>query len=386
MTIEHPFINTKEQQYLYNLAKAHAESFKKTSAIHDENGSFPFENFEAMKESGYTALTTPKEYGGKELSLYDFVLIQETLAQGDGPTALGIGWHLGIVMDISGRREWDPETFEWLCKEVAEKKKIINRAATEPATGSPTRGGKPGTKAEKSANGWMINGHKTFTTMAPIVDYLLINATISDDEIGGFIVSRDQPGVTFKETWNTLGMRATRSDDVFLENVSVTDKDFAEVIGWKDPSHMPPGWLLHIPACYLGIALAARKDVKDFAETYQPNSLPHPIAEVPHVQQKLGEIELELMKARYMMYGVAKRWDIQHDLRQEMGADLAAVKYVATNAAVKAVDLAMRIVGGSSIFKERPFERYYRDVVAGLYNPPSDDSVIRMLATRPANN
>jgi alkylation response protein AidB-like acyl-CoA dehydrogenase len=381
--VYHPFITTESQRNLYELAKNHAESFKENSARHDKEGSFPFENFEALKESGYTALTAPKEFGGQEISLYDFVLLQETLAQGDGPTALGIGWHLGIIMDLNLRREWKEDVFEKLCREVVVHKKLINRAATEPKTGSPTRGGMPQTTAENKGNGWVINGHKTFTTLSPVVDYLIINASVSKEEIGGFLIERNTPGVSFKDTWNTLGMRATRSDDVYLNEVAVKEEDHVEEIGWKDPKHTPPGWLLHIPACYLGIALAARKEVRDYAETYQPNSLPHPIIEVSHVQQKLGEIEIELMKARYLMYGVARQWDEQPDHRAEMGPDLAAVKYVATNAAVKAVDLTMRIVGGTSIFKDKPFERYYRDVLAGIYNPPSDDSVIQMLAKRP---
>lgn len=381
-TSYHPFILNEKQQTLYELAKQHADSFKEHSAKHDHDGSFPFENFEDLKKSGYTALTTPEAYGGEGISLYDFVLLQETLAQGDGPTALSIGWHLGIIMDLGLRREWDEKIFSELCRKVVTEKKLINRAATEPKTGSPTRGGMPQTTAVKHEKGWEINGHKTFTTLSPIVDYLLINASVSEEEIGGFLVKRDTPGVVFQETWNTLGMRATRSDDVYLDRVIVSEKDKVEEIGWKDPNHVPPGWLLHIPACYIGIALAARNDVRAFAETYQPNSLPHPIIDVPHVQQKLGEIELELMKARYLMYGVARRWDEQPDQRSKMGADLASVKYVATNAAVKAVDLSMRIVGGTSIFKDKPFERYYRDVLAGIYNPPSDDIVIQMLAKR----
>ncbi len=378
----HPFIETEAQEELYQLAKSHAEAFRENSSKHDQEGSFPFENFEALKKSGYTALTAPKASGGKELSLYDFVLAQETLAQGDGPTALGIGWHLGIIMDLNLRREWKEDIFEKLCHEVVVHKKLINRSATEPKTGSPTRGGIPQTTAEKTARGWKINGHKTFTTLAPVLDYLIINAAISEDEIGGFLVERETTGVSFKETWNTMGMRATRSDDVYLNDIVIPDHSFVEEIGWKDPKHTPPGWLLHIPACYLGIALAARNDVRAFAETYQPNSLPHPIVEVPHVQQKLGEIEMELMQARYLMYGVARQWDEQPDHREAMGPDLGAAKYAATNAAVKAVDLTMRIVGGTSIFKDRPFERYYRDVLAGLYNPPSDDAVIQGLGKR----
>lgn len=377
------FVKTKRQRELYELAYTHAAAFAPHAAHYDQSGDFPFDNFEALKASGYTALTLPAEEGGKDLSLYEFALVQETLAQGDGATTLGIGWHLGIMMDLTARREWKEETFAKLCDQVANDKVLINRAATEPQTGSPVRGGKPQTEAVRTAGGWLLNGRKTYTSLAPIADYFIVSASIKgSDDIGGFLVHRKTPGVRFKKTWDTLGMRATRSDDLILNNVELNDDSYVERIGWQDKDHTPPGWLIHIPACYLGIALACRRDVIDFAEKYMPNSLDRPIAELAHVQQKMGEIDLELMKARYLMYGVAEQWDKNTESRKYMGADLYAVKYAATHTALKVVDIAMRIVGGTSIFRSEPFERYYRDIRAGLHNPPSDDAVLGTLGKR----
>lgn len=65
-----------------------------------------------------------------------------------------------------------------------------------------------------------------------------------------------------------------------------------------------------------------------------------------------------------------------------MGHELAAVKYVATNSAIKVVDLAMRIAGGQSLRKEYPLERYYRDVRCGLHNPPADDITLKIFGDR----
>ncbi|MBM7646704.1 alkylation response protein AidB-like acyl-CoA dehydrogenase [Scopulibacillus daqui] len=385
---EHFFIKTKRQKALYDLAHQHAEKFRERAAHYDKTGEFPFENFEELKASGFHALTVPKEYNGKGISLYELVLVQETLGQGDGATTLGIGWHLGIMMDLSIRREWDEPLFQKMCQEVVNEKKLINRAATEPKTGSPTRGGKPFTTAVKQADGWLINGHKSFASLAPIADYFIITASIKEsDQVGGFLVDTAYPGLQTKKTWDTMSMRATGSDDLLLKDVKVPMEAHVETIGGGHANdHLPHGWLLHIPACYLGIALAARRDVIHFAENYQPNSLPHPIKEVPHVQQKIGEIDLELMKARYMMYGVAEKWDEDEEMRPHLGPELSAVKYVATNAAVKVVDLAMRIVGGTSIFRSNPFERYYRDVRAGIHNPPNDDAVLGILGKRVFSN
>ena len=79
------------------MAAAHAEDFKTRVAQHDRENSFPFENVEAMKASGYTAMTVPEELGGGGANVLDFTLAQERLARGDGPTAVSINMHLITV-------------------------------------------------------------------------------------------------------------------------------------------------------------------------------------------------------------------------------------------------------------------------------------------------
>lgn len=375
------FVRTEKQEKLLELTGKLADRFAGRADVVDREGVFPFENFNDLKEAGYLALTIPKEYGGKEISLYDFLLILERLGQGDASTALGLGWHLGILMDLSERREWDENTFQKLCHEVIESKTLINRAATEPATGSPTRGGRPETTATKNGNQWIINGRKTFTTMAPGLDYAIVTASIKDsDEVGGFLVPCQHEGVHVENTWDTLGMRGTRSDDLILDNVVLSKDALVEKIESDPKKKSPSGWLLHIPACYLGVAVAAKNYAVKFAKEFKPNSLPGPIKDVPHVQQKIGEMELELLKAQTLLYSSAERWDREPEARRDMQPELAAVKTVATNAAVTIVDLAMRLVGGRSLSRSTPLERYYRDVRAGIHNPPSDDITLSVLA------
>ncbi|UCZ54019.1 acyl-CoA/acyl-ACP dehydrogenase [Bacillus shivajii] len=377
-------IKTEKQKRLYVKSRSFIEPFKKRAPIHDKNSTFPVENFEELKNHQMTALTIPKKYGGEEISLYDFLLVQETIAQGDGATALSLGWHNGIMMQLRDANKWPEETFKQVSETIINQKTLINSAATEPKTGSPARGGKPETTAVKTSEGWVINGKKTFTSLAPVLDHIIITATTQNGEtegVGEFLLNRETAGITFNETWDTLGMRATRSDDLILENVHVPDR---ALVATKDPGHgkSPQGWLLHIPACYLGIAIAARNDTIEFAKTYEPNSLNHPISEVPEVRRKTAEIDLELMKARHFLYHVASLWDEDPKRRPELGAELAAVKTVATNAAVNVVDLAMRTVGGYSLHRENHFERYYRDVRAGLHNPPSDDITSMILGKK----
>lgn len=141
--------------------------------------------------------------------------------------------------------------------------------------------------------------------------------------------------------------------------------------------------MLHVPACYLGIAEAASEYAVEFAKEYTPNSLNSPIIHLPNVKQKIGEMELLLMESKHFLYSVAKLWDQStQEKRAELAPELGAVKYSVTNKAIQIVDLAMRVVGARSLSIKNPLQRYYRDVRAGLHNPPMDDATIMLLAER----
>ncbi|MGI8316416.1 acyl-CoA dehydrogenase family protein [Halobacillus mangrovi] len=374
-------IKNDRQKRLFEKAERISEEAKDHLKETDRDAVFSAKTLKVIKQEGYPSLTLPVRYGGEDLSLYEFLLLQEKIAEGDGAVALSIGWHLGIMMELKDDQLWKADQFERLAKEVADDQKVVNRAATEPATGSPTRGGIPETKAVRRGDEYVLTGRKTFTSMADHLDYYIVSAYVDDlDKVGWFLVDRHQPGVSVEKTWDTLGMRGTESDDLVMNEVELNVNDLVEVKSEGKP--LPKGWLLHIPACYLGIAVAARNDAIEFAKNFQPNSLDKPIAEVSHIQDKIGEMEWKLLQAHSFMYATAKKWDAEPHQRKNMGADLAAVKLAVTNTAADVVDLAMRIAGGRGLSKQYSFEKYYRDVRAGLHNPPMDDAVVSMLAKR----
>jgi alkylation response protein AidB-like acyl-CoA dehydrogenase len=360
-----------------------ARRFAERAPKHDAEASFPHENIADLRELGYVRWTVPRVYGGEEISLYEMLLYQEQLARGDGSTALAIGWHVGMILNLRLSGAFPPDVFAELCQSVVERGSLINSCATEPATGSPSRGGRPQTTARKVDGGWRITGRKTFSTLSPALDWILVTAGIDGSpDVGEFLVRGND--VEIVETWNVLGMRATGSHDIVLRDVFVPDRYLISRLapGQRSPRNSDGGgWLLHIPACYLGIALAARDFAVHYAATYQPNSLSHPIAQLPHIQAKLGEMELKLLSARTLMYDMARRYDeATPDGRTALRPQLGAVKTFATNTALEVVDLAMRVVGARSLWKDVVLERLYRDVRAGLHNPPMDDAVLASLA------
>lgn len=372
------FIKTElQRQWLDKLALL-KDKITEGAAIVDELSIFPKESFSLLREIGYPAITLPTEFGGGGFSVYDMVLLQETLASYDENTSLSMGWTLGVVGELYEQKLWTDDKLNFFANEV-QNGAIVNRSVSEARTGSPTRGGRPGTNAVRSNNEWLITGRKIFTTASPVLDYFLTSAWIEEkQQVGFFLIHKDTAGVSIEETWDVMSMRGTSSHDLILQNVKVSDSDLVEL-----PNHPSGGkingWLLHISATYLGIAQAARDYAVHFANHHQPNSLNAPISSLPNVQNLLGEIELKLQQARFVLYGTAEAYD-DPKRRDALSNEIAVAKHTVTNAAIDIVDKAMRVVGAKSLQNANPLQRYYRNVRAGLHNPPMDDMTIKKLA------
>ncbi|WP_232735778.1 acyl-CoA dehydrogenase family protein [Alteribacter populi] len=365
-----------KRRYL-EKAERLTENFRLRADEYDQRGMFPFENFEELKEEDFLSLTIPKKFGGAGLNLVEFLEIQVKLSQGDAPTALSLGWHLGVILEAAEKENWQGDSFFTLCKKIVNQQVLINQAATERATGSPSRGGLPTTVAVKERNCWIINGTKSFTSMAVALDYSVVTARIEGTEKKGtFLIDHSLPGVEVEETWDSIAMRGTKSDDLVLNDVFIDEQ---ALLFEHKANPLPEAWYLQIPAVYLGIATSARDYAIEFAGEFTPTTLPSPIKDTPEIQRKVGEIELELFKARELLFGVARKWMDQPEQRKNMRSDLAAVKHIVTNSANNVVDLAMRIVGARSLSQTNPLQRHFRDVRAGLHNPPSDDIIISSL-------
>lgn len=346
----------------------------------DQLNSFPFQNIHDLKNSGYTALTLPQEFGGGGIGLTQFLEFQEQIAKGCGSTALSIGWHMGTILEFAEHRHWNPELVPMLT-EAIRNGALVNTAASERNAGSPLRGAKPTTIAIRSSDdqSFILIGEKTFTSASPVLDFIFVTATMENGEVATFVVPSKQKGVSIRETWDSVAMRGTASHDLVLDRVEIPANFVLEPLT-QDTKSRRKGWHLHIPACYLGIAGAARDYAVKFAAEYAPSSLGKPIGTVPTIQQQIGEMELKLLSSREFLYSVAERYE--NNLAYDFKTELGAVKTFVTNNALEIIDLAMRIVGARSLSQQNPLHRYYQNVRAGLHNPPMDDITYNMLAEK----
>ncbi|MDQ0209173.1 acyl-CoA dehydrogenase family protein [Alkalicoccobacillus murimartini] len=368
-----------QQEWLTKLEQLR-QQIEQQAQTNDEQARFPKQSIQSLIDMGYTSLALPTSYEGSSLSTADLVLFQETLGSMDGSTALSISWHQGVVGEIYEKRVWTEEQLSFFAKEI-KKGALVNRAVSEAQTGSPTRGGRPGTHAVRSGDSWVINGEKTFTSMSPYLTYYLVGVWIEEKQaVGFFLIHRDTEGISIRENWDMVGMRSTESHDLVLKNVKVEDFYLVEVNDGSRGNHVN-AWMTHIPANYLGIAQAARDYAVTYATEHSPNSISGTISELPNVQTAIGEMELLMMQSRHLIYSVTRAYDDEHT-RPHIDNEIGVVKHTVVNNSIHVVDKAMRIVGAKSLELSCPLQRYYRDIRAGLHNPPMDDMTITKLAKK----
>ena len=351
---DYVYIRNERDAELEEYANRLAEEIKLTAAKYDESGEFPFEHFDLLQKEGYFKLPIPKEYGGEDLSLYEFILVQERLAKGSGSTALAVGWHLMAFFSLSYSRTWKEEDYKKLCEDAVQNGSLLNVFATERDSGNITRGNKPTTIARKIEGGYVISGRKAFATLVPYLKHFTVMAFIEDENrVAEFLIQKNE-SVKIISTWNTLGMRSTGSDDVELNSVFVEEDDllaYADNLVINRFGAFSKAYTLQLPAVYLGVASAARDFIIDYAEKKYSPSLGNVISEAPHVKQKIGEIDILLSVSKTLLYSIAEKWDQNIELRDKLTDEVSIAKYTVTNNAIKIVELAMAIAGGDSTQK-----------------------------------
>ncbi|GAB4329988.1 MAG: acyl-CoA dehydrogenase family protein [Dehalococcoidia bacterium] len=370
------------------LARARdlARRFAARAPQHDREGTFPFENFEELREAGFLTLTVPKSHGGQELSLTDFLRIQETLAAGDGSTALALNMHLVRFGSEREAHAYPLHWFDELCRGARDHGRLCNTIATEEGLGSPAGGGLPDTLATPVDGGWVLEGRKSFATLSPLLWYFITLARIDGPdgpEIANFMVLRDDPGLEIVETWDALGMRATGSHDVVFNRLFLPAD---RLLGKRRPGEPDRrggagfAWFaLGVAATTIGVAQAARDYAVAFARTRTPNTN-RTIKEYPGVRMRIARIDLLLQRSRALLYDAAAAWEGRLEGGMPPRDRVAVAKVEVLNACIEAAELAMRVVGGVSLHRSRPLERYFRDVRVGLHNPPLEDRALEQLA------
>ncbi len=360
-------------------AQTLAVEFAARAAQHDREASFPFENFTDLHRAGLLALAAPRALGGQGASLAHLGEVIGAVGQGDPATALVLTMQYIQHRSMGQRGKiWPEPLARQLVQEALEGVSLINALRVEPELGSPARGGLPGTVARQTPEGWRISGHKVYSTGVPILKWYAVWARTDEaaPRLGTFLVPAGLPGIRIVETWDHLGLRASGSHDVILEEVLIPHDYAMDLRPPHDWAGGDPGlqadMTVLMGALYTGVARAARNWVVDFLRQRKPASLGATLSTLPRAQEITGHIEGLLLTNHRLIASLAR--DVDAGL-EVLNVDSGLIKSITTNNAVEVVQAALSLSSNHGISRKNPLERHLRDVLCGRIHTPQDDSV-----------
>ncbi|HLF78115.1 MAG TPA: acyl-CoA dehydrogenase family protein, partial [Dehalococcoidia bacterium] len=237
------------------------------------------------------------------------------------------------------------------------------------------------TKAERVDGGYRFTGHKMFGSLSPVwTRYGLHGMDTSDPNnpkvIHGFL-PRSATNYQIKETWDTLGMRSTRSDDTILDGAFVPDQYISRIL----PAGAVDQFILTlfavaltgIASIYYAIALRARDLAVEGVKRRTSLAVTRSMAYHPEMQHSAAQMSLLIQAMGPQLDSVARDWSNGVDHGMEWPALIVGMKYNVVESAKKVVDIAMDMSGGAGMFKTNELERLYRDVRAGGFHPANSN-------------
>ncbi|HVC52576.1 MAG TPA: acyl-CoA dehydrogenase family protein [Stellaceae bacterium] len=369
---------TPDQQLLQRQCRELAADFAVRAAAHDREASHPVENYQRLREEGFLALTVATEWGGAGHSLLDHTIAYEALARGCPSTALAFNMHASVVMPLLESPEVLPEVKRRVADLVVRERRLIAGNFSEPVTTSLIGERPLKTRARRVEGGYSVTGRKMFASMIEAADYVLVMAYPDDatSPSAGMILllPRVAAGRRVDPNWDVLGMRATRSDALILDDCRLAD---SAVLFRSDDmrsfrhTYLNWFWGSYTPV-YLGVAQAAFDELRRVVHDRRPEGYAQPLAYHPDVRRHVAELSAQLDAARLVTYRSA--WLSDRDgATEETTAALYRAKYLVGEAVSHVTRTALTLGGAHGIFKSSRLEQLFRDGALGPLHPPPAD-------------
>lgn len=324
----------------------------------DEAARFPHELIPKMAGLGLFGMMIPPAYEGAGLDGVSAAIVIEELARADAAVALIVASHNSLCAGHIFNFGSEAQKKKYLVP-LARGEKLGAWALTEPGSGSDA--GSLKTRARLAGGSWVINGEKLFTTQGSTAGIYVIMASteppLGNRGISAFIVERGTPGLVVGRVENKLGVRASDTAQLHLENVRVPGEDLLGEInaGFKDALTVLQGGRIGVGAIAVGIARAALEESIKYAR--ERKQFGRAIAEFEAIQWMLADMATEIDAARLLVYRAAHLRDQGRSFKRAA----SEAKLFASEVAVKATNRAVQIHGGYGFVKDYPVERYFRD-------------------------
>lgn len=343
---------------------------------YDKQNRFFEEDFEELRDAGYLKIAVPEEFGGMGLNLAEVAAVTRRLAYFAPATAVGLNMHnywVGLCADVS--RSGD-DSCDWVLERAGQGDVF---AAGHAESGNDVPILLSTTNAEKVEGGYRFTGRKSFGTLTPVYDWLGIHAMDTSDptapKIVHAFVPRNSDGMTIIEEWDSLGMRATKSEGTKLDGVFVPDRYIPRVlpagIGGADLFVLGIFmWaLVGFANVYYAIGERALDIAVDAMKSKSSIALTRPMSNHPEVQHAIAEMTMTLDSIRPQIDTLAREWSEGVDYGAMYASKVFSAKYTATVGAFKVVDSALDLIGGFGINKASEIERLFRDSRLGRIHP-----------------
>ncbi|TLU73269.1 acyl-CoA dehydrogenase [Lichenicoccus roseus] len=350
--------------------------FASRAARHDETATTSRENLADLQAAGLLALTVPHEAGGGGGGLAAAANVVGRVAEGDPSTALILSMQYLQHAAVARSTQWPERLRAVVARAAVEDGALLNALRVEPDLGTPARGGLPATVARRTGDGWAVTGSKIYSTGSTVLRWGVVWARTDEDapRVGGFLVPMDAPGVSIERSWNQLGMRATESHTVHLDDVRLPPDHAADIrppAAWGAPDPVQSVWgSIVIASLYDGVARAARRWLLGFLRDRAPTNLGAPLATLPRFQEIVGEIDALLLANRLILAAAIAEEAAGGTTNSAQGG---LVKHLVTENAIRAVEKALAATGNPGLSRDNPLERHYRDVLCARVHTPQAD-------------
>ena len=351
---------TEQHELVRKLAREFAET-ELTKEVLDkveEEEVFPEEILNKMAKAGFFGIKVPKQYGGQGGDARSYVIVMEEIARVSGVASI----YVSSPNSLSGGPfllSGNAEQKEKYLRPVVTGEKKVCFALTEPGAGSDAGGMQ--TTAVKDGDYYILNGRKTFITMAPLADWAVVYAktdmSMGTKGISAFIVDMKQEGVSCGKPEKKMGVVGCATSDIILENVRVhkdnllgqEGKGFINAMKTLDTGRMG------VAAQSIGVAQGCLDEAIKYAK--ERKQFGRPIAKFQAIAFMLAEMATKLEAAKNLVYKTA--WLIDNGQDASMAASMA--KFYASEVCNEIAAKTVQIHGGYGFIKDYKIERMFRD-------------------------
>ena len=364
---------TREQELVQQMVREFAvNEVKPIAAEIDETERFPMENVEKMAKLGIMGIPFSKEVGGAGGDVLSYIIAVEELSKVCATTGVILSAHTSLCASVINENGTPAQKAKYL-PDLCSGKKIGAFGLTEPGAGTDAAGQQTTAVLSEDGSHYVLNGSKIFITNGGVAETFIIFAMTDKSQgtrgISAFIVEKDFPGFSIGKLENKMGIRASSTTELIMEDCIVPKENLIgkEGKGFGIAMKTLDGGRIGIAAQALGIAEGAFEECVAYMK--ERKQFKRPLAAFQGLQWYIAEMDVKIQAAKHLVYKAA----MNKQLGKPYTIDAARAKLFAAETAMEVTTKAVQIFGGYGYTKEYPMERMMRDAkITEIYEGTSE--------------